>query len=123
MKKIAMLFMATAMITFVACGGGEKKSDDTATVAEETTVVEETVAPASSSSSDVVAQYQAVCDKLVELAPKFKSGDMNAVQEYQKVLQDYTNFAQNNQDAWSNLSEADLEKINEIGLKVAAAMQ
>lgn len=124
MKKIAMLFMATAMIAFVACGGGKKKSDDTATVAEETAVVEETVAPSSSSSSsDVVAQYVALCEKMIELAPKMKSGDMTAAQEYQKLALDYASYAENNQDAWNNLSEADLEKINEIALKVAAAMQ
>lgn len=124
MKKIAMLFMATAMITFVACGGGEKKSDDAAAATEEVTVVEETAAPSSSSSSsDIVAQYQALCDKMVELAPKMKSGDATAMQEYQKVAQDFAAFAQNNQEAWSNLSEADAQKIQEIALKAAEAMQ
>lgn len=124
MKKISMFFMATAMMTFVACGGGEKKDGDAAAAdaTETTTVVEETTTT-TSGSSDIVGQYQALCDKLVELAPKVKSGDMDAVQEYQKVVQDFSNFAQANQDAWSKLSADDLQKIQEIGTKAAEAMQ
>jgi len=124
MKKISMFFMAAAMMAFVACGGGEKKGDgETTVVEEETTVVEEAPAASSSSSSDIVGQYQALCDKMVELAPKMKSGDMNAVQEYQKVAQDFANFAQENADAWNNLSAADLQKIQDIAQKAAEAMQ
>lgn len=124
MKKISMFFMATAMMFFVACGGGEKKSDDSATTTEETTTtVEQTSTPQEASGSDIVAKYQAICDKMVELAPKMKSGDVNAVQEYQKVAQEFANFAQENQEAFSKLSEADALKIQEIAQKAAAAMQ
>ena len=123
MKKISMFFMATAMMAFVACGGGEKKSGDATSETAEA-VVEEAAAPSSSSSSsDVVAQYQALCDKMVELAPKMKSGDMDAVQEYQKIAEEFANFAQQNADAWNNLSAEDIAKIQEIGQKAAAAMQ
>jgi len=124
MKKISMFFMAAAMMTFVACGGGEKKGGaEEATVVEETVVEEAPAASSTSSSSDIVAKYQELCDKMVELAPKMKSGDMSAVQEYQKVAEEFSSFAQNNADAWSNLSEADALKIQEIAQKAAAAMQ
>lgn len=123
MKKISMFFMATAMMAFVACGGGEKKSDDAAAETTEA-VVEEVAAPSSSSSSsDVVARYQALVDKMVELVPKVKSGDTSAAEEYTKVVQDFTNFAQQNADDWNNLSAEDAAKMQEIALKAAEAMQ
>jgi len=115
--------MATAMMAFVACGGGEKKGgSEEAAVVEETVVEETPAASTSSSSSDVVAKYQELCDKMVELAPKVKSGDMNAVQEYQKIVEEFSNFAQNNADAWSNLSVEDAQKIQEIAQKATDAM-
>lgn len=125
MKKILMVVaIAATSIALVACGGSSKpaegESTETEVVAEEE-VVEET--PAATTSGSIVEQYQVLCDKMVELAQKVKAGDAAATQEYQKVAQDFANFAQENQDAWSKLTAEEIQKIQEIATKAAEAMQ
>lgn len=113
MKKIFMIIAIAAMsVSFVACGGSAAKEGENTT---ETT--------GSSSSNDIVAQYQTLCDKMVELSKKMQDGDTKAIEEYQKVAQDFANFAQNNQDAFAKLTPEEVQKIQDIAMKAAEAMQ
>ena len=100
-----------------------RKIEQKVTEAMQNTQSEEEHTENKQQTVDIVAQYQAFCDKLIELAPKIKSGDMDAIQEYQKVAEDLSDFAQNNADAWNNLSAEDTAKIQEIGQKTTEAMQ
>ncbi len=111
------------MTAFVACSGGEKKAETDSASSVEKTTTKTKSSSENSGSSDIVAQYEKLCDKLVELAPKMKAGDTKAIQEYQKIAQKFNNFSQENADAWSKLSEADAKKIQEIAQKATKAMQ
>lgn len=118
MKKILMVIAIAAMsVSFVACGGSTKP-------AAEGEATENTDAKAGEAASgSIVDQYQALADKMVELAPKVKAGDMDAVNEYTKLSEDFAKFAQDNAEAFAKLTPEESQKISEIMTKAAQAMQ
>lgn len=115
MKKIKLVLFATLIAAlFTACGD---KKDKAAT--DEKAKVEEV---AKASGNVLIEKYQAVSDKMVELYKKGLTGDTEALQEYQKVAEEFANFMQENQEAWSKLTAEEIQKIQDIGTKAAEAM-
>lgn len=116
MKKIfSILTIAALAITLSSCGN--KKTEEKAGEA-----VEQVQEAATSSSSDIVKKYGELCDKLIDLYKKMKTGDVAATQEYTKLAQEFAQYAQDNADEWAKLSADDVKKIQEIAQKAADEM-
>lgn len=114
MKKIVMtLAIAGLALSFAACGGKKADSNQTDTITTETLTEH---------SSDIVAKYQELCDKMVELSKKVKEGDTAATEEYTKIAQEFGQYAQDHADEWAKMSENDLQKVKEIAQKAAEEM-
>ena len=111
-----VIAIAAMSVSFVACGGSTASSEG----GENTEVKADEKADG---ASDIIAQYQALADKMVDLNKKMQSGDAKAVEEYQKVMEDFSNFAQNNQEAFAKLTPEDAQKIQDIMMKATQAMQ
>ncbi|WP_163358236.1 hypothetical protein [Dysgonomonas sp. 25] len=118
MKKILMVIAIAAMsVSFVACGGS------TANSGEGTTETTETTESSSSSSSNALAEYEKICNKMIELGPKIKAGDASAIQEYTKISEEYAKYAQDHAEDFAKLTPEEAQKLAELGQKVAQAMQ
>ena len=124
MKKILSIFaMATMTFALVACGGkGTKTEEVTEEATTETVVSSEEAAPAESEQT-VLAQYEVFINKLIELYPKVKAGDADALSEYQKLTEEMTATATQLSQEMSTMSAEDAQKFAELGQKLAAAIQ
>lgn len=124
MKRILSIFaIATVAFAFVACGGKGTKTE----VTEEATATEavenvEAAAPEASEKT-ALAQYEEFINKVIELYPKVKAGDVDAMKEYQKLSEEMTAAATKISEEMATMSAEDTQKFAELGQKLAAAMQ
>jgi len=123
MKRILSIFaIATVAFAFVACGGGKAKTEATEEAATETVVSVEEAAPAAAEKT-ALAQYEEFINKVIDLYPKVKAGDVDAMKEYQKLSEEMTATATKLSEEMATMSAEDAQKFAELGQKLAAAMQ
>jgi ABC-type Fe3+-hydroxamate transport system substrate-binding protein len=117
MKKIVMMLaMAAFVVSFAACGG---KTTQT-TTEESTTLTEETVTPASA-EGDVLAKYEELVNKAIDLYPKVLEGDANATQSYGEIALEISKISQDVSTALATASPEQQQRIAELGRKFAEA--
>jgi len=120
MKKIFKMFAIAALtVSFVACGGGKKTEP---TVVEEE-VIETEVVTAPAGNDDVLAKYESLMDKAMELQKKVTSGDAAATQEYTKIMQEISDMSTELQEAVTNMTPEQAQRWAEKAQKWAASAQ
>ncbi|NDV84505.1 hypothetical protein [Bacteroides sp. 51] len=123
MKRFLSIFaIATVAFAFVACGGKGTKTEEAEATATETVENVESAAPAASEKS-ALAQYEEFINKVIDLYPKVKAGDVDAMKEYQKLSEEMTAVSTQLSQEMSTMSAEDAQKFAELGQKLAAAMQ
>ncbi len=82
----------------------------------------ETVSADGEDWDSVLDEYETYCNKVVALAKKAKAGDMSAMTEYASLLESAESLQKKLENASSNLSAAQVARLNKIAQKMATAM-
>jgi hypothetical protein len=118
MKKIVMMLTIAVFATsFIACGGKSNTQSETATDESAAPQTEE-VAPAAA-EGDVLAKYEELINKAIELYPKVIAGDASASQEYVQIGQDISGIAQQLAQEAANFTEDQQKRYLELAQKFA----
>ena len=114
MKKYLLIVTVFALgLSIVACTG--KKSEN-ANANEE--VKQEEVAPAADSvNGDVLAKYEILVNKAIELQGKLAGGDAAAAQELAQVGQDIAAMASDLANAAANFTPEQAQKYEDLAKK------
>jgi len=119
-KTFSMFAVAVLALTMAACGGNSSSNNNsTESNATETPAVEAQATAAA--EGDVLAEYEKLIEKLIELQGKVNKGDMSAMEEYTKLSQEMADFATKHAEEFANLTEAQVLRYQEIGMKLANA--
>ncbi|MDL2230373.1 hypothetical protein LJB87_01110 [Alistipes sp. OttesenSCG-928-L06] len=106
-----------------ACGGNSSNSNASSNegAATEATVETPAVEEAPAAGSGMLAEYEVLINKLIDLQAKVQKGDMSIMDEYTKLSQEMTDFATKHADDFANMTEADVQRYNELAMKLANA--
>ena len=119
-KTFSMFAVAVLALTMAACGGNSSSNNNsTESNATETPAVEAQATAAA--EGDVLAEYEKLIDKLIELQGKANKGDMSVMEEYTKLSQEMSDFATKHAEEFANMTEAQVLRYQEIGMKLANA--
>ncbi len=70
----------------------------------------------------ILDEYDAYCTKLASYAKKAQAGDMSAMTEYASLLESAQSLQKKLENAGTNLSAAQLSRLNKIATKMANSM-
>lgn len=136
MKKL--LLMAAAIVAMTACSGNKTESYETiepeaeATEAVNEDVVVDTTLPEDTEDATESAQtgtdwdkfldeYENYCTKLAGLSKKAMAGDLSAMSDYASLLESAEALQSKLEDAESEMSAAQIARLNKIIQKMAQA--
>ena len=121
MKKYLLIATVIALgLSVAACTG---KKGENAQATDESTKQEEVVAPTTNSvdENDVLAKYENLIDKLIDLQDKVAKGDAASVEELTKLNEEATALNAELQNAVANFTPEQTQKFTELAQKWAAA--
>lgn len=143
-KKFSFVAVALSMLMFVglaSCGGNKTEKEENETQPTETEYVDDTISTSttdmtadndeaidneeSSSSEDwdaILDEYENYCTKLASLSKKAMSGDMSAITEYTSMLESAQSLQEKLEKAESDMTAAQVARLNKIVNKMASAM-
>lgn len=115
-----MVAVAALSLSLVSCGGAssEKSTENADSTKVETPAADSTKVE-TPAEGDVVAKYEALVNKAIELQAKVAKGDATAVEEYTKISEEMANLS----SEFANATPEQAAKIAEIGQKLATAAQ
>jgi subtilase family serine protease len=113
-KYLLIVVIATFTLSFAACSG---KKGDTAPANESAKEEVTAPTPAVTNENDVLAKYEVIINKAIELQEKVSKGDATAVQEYTKLSEEMTSIAVELQNAIANMTPEEVQKFTELGQK------
>lgn len=121
-KTFSMFAVAVLALTMAACGGNSSSNNNSTESDAAATEVQATETQATAAAEgDVLAEYEKLIDKLIELQGKANKGDMSVMDEYTKLSQEMADFATKHAEEFANLTEAQVLRYQEIGMKLANA--
>lgn len=91
-------------------------------VADEVEVDTDVVAASSEDWDKILDEYEKYCDKTIALAKKAQAGDISAMGEYASLLESAQSLQKKLENAGSNLSAAQTERLSKIAVKMANSM-
>lgn len=125
MRKIKLtLFAALIAVSFAACDDKKAKTESTDDANTEKVEQKQEEAPAASNNEQdkFLADYESLINRTLEIMEKAAKGDMDAVQESQKLAQDAQEFATKAQEVIPNFSAEQMKKYEEITKKYTDAI-
>ena len=127
MKKYLLIATVALGLTFTACSGAQKQNDSAQpadSVAQPAAVaqpVDTTAAAAATDQSAVLAQYEQLVNKAIELQGKVQKGDASAAQELTKLSEQMTSVTTQLQNAAASLTPEQTQKLTDLAKKWADA--
>jgi 3-oxoacyl-ACP reductase-like protein len=127
--KSALVLSIAAM--FTACGGNNNEAQapaGTATPANNAATAQpannagtEAAAPAASGSNydQIINEYSAMIDQMIEMNKKIEAGDMSAMNNYQSLMQKSAKLSQDIQNVQGQLTPEQLSKYEQLMTKIA----
>ena len=112
-KYLLIVAIATFTLSIVACGG--KKGD--APAKEESVQEEVTTTTTTTDTNDVLAKYETIILKAIELQEKISKGNTAAIQEYTTLTEEMMSIATELQNALANMTPEQTQKFAELGQK------
>lgn len=136
MKQIKFFCFAAAICVMTACGSNnssDSQNEDTLEVTAEEVVVDsmpagevsesESKSSASAENWDsVLDEYENYCNKVVSLSKKAAAGDMSAITEYASTLESAQSLQQKLENAESDMTAAQITRLNKIVSKMSSAI-
>ena len=117
MKKYLLIVTVIAMgLSIAACTG--KKAEK---AADEPVKQEEVATPKAAGDNDVLAKYESLVNKVIEIQGKVAKGDAASVEELTKLNGELTSLAADLQNAAANFTPEQTQKYTELMQKLAAA--
>ena len=101
----------------------EDEEDNSSTIAESPSENASTVVTSGGSENwdKLLKDYEAYTDKYIKLLKKASAGDMSAMTEYVEMLEKAQNLQESLENADDDMSAAQLQKFNEIQMKLINA--
>lgn len=136
MKKQLLLLSAFAamLLTLNSCGGAANSTKKETTEVSQDTEVKESYEQQDVSEpelepepeptaqwDEVLDEYEEFVDQYVKFFKKAQAGDMSALTEYMECLESAVSLQEKLEDAESDLSMAQVKRLNKIILKIANA--
>jgi ABC-type glycerol-3-phosphate transport system substrate-binding protein len=126
MKTILMMLAMMASITsFVACGGkSNTTTEESATTSQGTEATGESATTQTGTTSPVstgdelLAKYEKLVDKVIELFPKVMTGDVSAAKEYSEVMTEIDKIMAESAELLNDLSQEQQLRLVELSRKV-----
>ena len=116
MKKYLLIVSVFVLgLSVVACGG---KKGENAKEGDETQVE---ISAECTEKAEVLVKYEELLIKGAELQEKVKAGDLEAAQDYVKLLEEMAGMVEEVQAAFEKLTPEEAQKIEELVEKLAAA--
>lgn len=141
MKKL--LLMAAVIVAMTACSGNKAKSTETTEPKTETTepvykdaaVVDNTLPEDTEEDTEEVTEtkqsgtdwdkfldeYDSYCTKIAALSKKAMAGDMSAMTDYASLIESAEALESKLEDAESEMTPAQIARLNKIVQKIAQA--
>jgi 3-oxoacyl-ACP reductase-like protein len=126
--KSALVLSIAAMIT--ACGGnnnggtqapaGNSNTSGATNSQPANNAGTEATAPAASGSNydQIINDYSTMIDQMIDMNKKIEAGDMNAMADYQSLMQKSTKLSQDIQNAKGQLTPEQLSKFEQLMTKI-----
>ena len=126
--KSALVLSIAAMIT--ACGGNNNETqapagniapaNNAATSQPTNNAGTEAAAPAASGANydQIINEYSAMIDQMIEMNKKIEAGDMSAMNNYQSLMQKSAKITQDIQNVQGQLTPEQLSKYEQLLTKI-----
>ncbi|MCD8185778.1 MAG: hypothetical protein LUD68_04765 [Rikenellaceae bacterium] len=127
MKKFFSVFaVAVLAVCLTACGGNAANNNSSsASDAEgEAPALEETAAAEAqevAGEQDILAQYETLINKTIELQGKVREGDAEAMQEYSELAEKLVPLAEQLAQEFANMTPEQIQHYTKLAQKLAEA--
>ena len=105
---------------YTGSASGDSESRDE--IAADEVVDTEVVAASGEDWDKILDEYDSYCTKVIAAAKKAKAGDVSVMAEYASLLESAESLQKKLENAGSNLSAAQLARLNKIAAKMANSM-